>query len=653
VNMQSNIVEVIGFDLGHGETAVAKANMRENVEPKMLEIFGKKSQVTAIGRHPKTESIMIGEMATTLEGVENLDVCFKTSALNDPQARRSIRAFFQTCYKHLVHTHQVRGNGETYLAVGCPSAWKNMSYQDHTLLKEYQHLLSFDNTLPLKVIPESRAAFMQAREGGAVTINELKATVLVIDLGSSTTDITRVKGTSSITPYDFGIPLGASVIDYGILWHSLSSPLNSDRDELIKLFEKRADLKAKALLACREAKEKFFRHPPDMREDPDLKVIIPIDFQYVFTFRAVASRAVIRKILSKPLRELGNRSWEKQFSQLLEWTRQKLEKEGDAPSVILFTGGASRMDFIIRIARKIFPEKNIRITVDDEPAYAIAKGLAYVGRWDLRTTEFMDAVDRFCQEEIPAIVSEYETHLLDRLVTVLAENILNFALKQGIIDWMEQRVRALEDLDSHVETLVKQWIKSEQGMRAIFDACKVWFKPILREITGRTDQICRKYFLEAGSLHINPTLKFEDFKVGMKVGSLDFVESAGIIVGIIVSIAIASVLGGSGIALVYSGPVGWLVGLIVALPFGGFLAGRTEKFIRRADLPRAVRQTVVSKHAIENKIKDRGIRAELEDEIRTAVMNSRSDLDKMVENLTAELQRELHKKANDVRILIP
>jgi molecular chaperone DnaK (HSP70) len=47
------ILETIGFDLGHGETAVAKAIVESIEPPQMLEINNKKNQITALGWHPQ------------------------------------------------------------------------------------------------------------------------------------------------------------------------------------------------------------------------------------------------------------------------------------------------------------------------------------------------------------------------------------------------------------------------------------------------------------------------------------------------------------------------------------------------------------------------------------------------------------------------
>ncbi|NJL81134.1 MAG: hypothetical protein HC917_24335, partial [Richelia sp. SM2_1_7] len=63
---------IIGFDLGHGETALTwvRADNQET-SPQSFLINNRKSQITAIAHHPQ-RGIIIGEMACQLAD----DICF-------------------------------------------------------------------------------------------------------------------------------------------------------------------------------------------------------------------------------------------------------------------------------------------------------------------------------------------------------------------------------------------------------------------------------------------------------------------------------------------------------------------------------------------------------------------------------------------------
>jgi molecular chaperone DnaK (HSP70) len=76
------VLETIGFDLGHGETAVAKARVESIEPPEMLEINNKKVQITAIGWHPDL-GYLVGEQALIQAGVTQLKISFKEKPNND------------------------------------------------------------------------------------------------------------------------------------------------------------------------------------------------------------------------------------------------------------------------------------------------------------------------------------------------------------------------------------------------------------------------------------------------------------------------------------------------------------------------------------------------------------------------------------------
>ena len=79
MNKKSSLkeVEIIGFDLGHGETAVALAMLSATAEPQMLDLYGTRSILTAVAQHP-TRGVLIGDDAFLSRNVRSLHIAFKS-----------------------------------------------------------------------------------------------------------------------------------------------------------------------------------------------------------------------------------------------------------------------------------------------------------------------------------------------------------------------------------------------------------------------------------------------------------------------------------------------------------------------------------------------------------------------------------------------
>ena len=121
--MSTQVTEIVGFDLGHGETAVARAKVESIETPQMLEINNKKVQITAIGLHPDL-GILVGEQALISAGVSHLQIGFKQKPNPEANYRQTIRNFVGTYYHLLKESRQIEvGNNTSHFYIGCPSGW--------------------------------------------------------------------------------------------------------------------------------------------------------------------------------------------------------------------------------------------------------------------------------------------------------------------------------------------------------------------------------------------------------------------------------------------------------------------------------------------------------------------------------------------------
>jgi molecular chaperone DnaK (HSP70) len=242
--MSNSHVEIIGFDLGHGETALSKI-LGDNPQPKQLLLHKQSCQPTMIA-YSTEQGVLFGKPALN-QKVTDFQIAFKKRPTSEPNYQKVMIDYVNAIYQHLLQTDQLKKDDQNHFFIGCPSEWTNAD------IAGYQKLLKSSNLPEVSVTKESFAALMQSRGSDLLTGEEIKSNVLVIDVGSSTTDCTLIKAGIHEKDGDFGIDLGAGLIDKAILDYSLSQ--NEDREDIESVFQKFPYFRHSCEFKCRQAKE--------------------------------------------------------------------------------------------------------------------------------------------------------------------------------------------------------------------------------------------------------------------------------------------------------------------------------------------------------------------------------------------------------------
>lgn len=641
--MNTQSTEIIGFDLGHGETAVAKANVDSIETPEMLEINHKKIQVTAIGWHPELGTL-VGEQALIQAGVTQLQIGFKQKP-NNPHSRKTISDFLSTYYHILKANKQIETGGKTsHFYVGCPSGWQVNERE------EYRRLLKETGIELLSVIPESRAAFMQAKEAGKLDYNELKSAVLIVDIGSSTTDFTLVKSLSEV-PLDFGRnALGASLIDRAIFTQTLAE---HERQALLEqVFETYSHHKFRCELQCRKAKEDYFTNE-QLYSDPQsfARGFECINPQLYFIPQV--NRLSMEKILNQPLLELENKSWIQAFREAVSEAKQQLEDQGIVPKVLLMTGGASRMQFTRQICEEIFPEPETQVRLDPEPERCIALGLARVGRWELRAAAFNEEIDRLCDsQKLKALIEQQIPELIGLLTEPLSRGLLENAVKLSLKDWQSNKVRTLADLEDSIERRAREWLKSDRAQQLINTKCVTWFNNKLQpNLAAETDPICQKFQISKSSLRFEEGIDPAGVNPDLPISN-DILATT---VSFLINLVIASGTIGSIIALLLTGHLVVPIVLVYGAAFLGEGVRLNRENIEDAikknlDVPSWIRFLALGDRKIDSLCEQ--MSSELESSLKQKMTQQRDAFDELIEKVGKELKKALHAKAEEAIILI-
>lgn len=637
------VLETIGFDLGHGETAVAKARIESIEPPQMLEVNNKKVQITALGWHPEL-GYLVGEQALIQAGVTQLKIAFKQKPNNDSNYRKTIRSFLETYYHLLKESKQIEGGTQSQFFVGCPSGW---SISDR---EEYQTLLKEAGIPLLSVVPESRAAFMQAKEAGKLDYDKLRSAVLIVDIGSSTTDFTLVKSLHEI-PIDFGSnALGASLIDKAIFARTLAN--HEDKALLERVFEDYPHHQARCELACRKAKEDYFSneqlysHPQSFARGFE-----SINEQIYFIPQV--NNAIAQGILNQPLPELGGKSWMQCFRESVTEAKERLDQQGIAPKVVLMTGGASRMRFTREICEEIFPEPETQVRPDPEPERCIALGLARVGRWDLRASAFKEELNKlFDSKKLNEIIERHIPELIELLTKPLSESLIENAVKPSLKDWQKNKIRTLGDLESSMKSGAEQWLKSDRAQQIIKNKSVTWFNSKIQpDLAQETDPICRKFQIPSSSLRFEEGIDPGVVNADLSIGDAILADT----VAFIVNVVIGGGTIGSIIALILTGHLTWPIVLIYGVSVLAAGVELTRSKVQQAikekvDIPSWTRSSFLN----DSKIDDicQRIKPELEEVLRKQLTENREAFDELIAKVGQELKKALNTKAEEAVILI-
>ncbi|MEH1773415.1 Hsp70 family protein [Nostoc sp.] len=629
--MNQENITIIGFDLGHGEVSLAKINSISS-PPEVLLLHGKKSQPTAVACIGDKK--VFGEVAMR-RGTQDFEIAFKKRPTSDLKYKQNIQDLVSAIYLHLIDTYQVDESNCNHFFIGCPSGW---SESDR---KNYEDIFISLGIKTVTVVSESRAALMQAIQSDKFTRKELLGSILIIDIGSSTTDLTLVENMKD-KPIDFGDDIGASLIDKAILEYSIAH--SKDSEQLQNILEKHQHYKNKCEFLCRKAKEEYFCYEMNY-EEPEFYVCagLPEKLTKDLSFDPLLNKNIMDQLL-------GER-WINTFTDFLCEAKQELESNLIKPSAILLTGGASKMGFISKIVKEVFDYSSLKR--DSEPETCVAKGLAQWGKIYYKTEHFKKDCDLFLDTELEKIIEDEKSvlALIDDLSEFITNGILNQVTKLKIIDWRNQNIETLNELELQIEKSIKNWLTSSETNTQVIKVIMKWLdKNIITKLKAETDKICQTYGIPESELQLPKIDNFTEVKqleYDINIDLLNFTKQLlGLLYGIV-----NGILGGF-LAIIFFGTGG--LALTVAALFGISLIGENrEKAIQKINdlnIPKMFRQVVTDK-AIDQKI-SRQKNAVINDIKNSLITNKKETVDKITQLMKEQIKTIIKEKIDRARLLI-
>lgn len=626
-------VEFIGFDLGHGETALTRAFAQGHSEPEILEYRGTRSLITAVAKDGK--AIRIGAEALSLSDAR-IWAKFKSPDLDAPDVREPLTLFTKALIDGLTKDGSLRGPKDSRFLIGCPSGW------DAATREHYRNL--FVKAAGLKqarIVSESRAALMTALEQGYLSMEDARASVLIVDIGSSTTDFTYCR---DLEADDVGHNvLGSGLLDTEILTLNLArQPQRKAIDALLK-----AHPSYRPILEywCREAKEAFFTG-----EDKPVEMIrrLPVAGGESVLFEIRIDKTDANAILSKPLDALHDYSWSSAFDYALTETIEQLG--GRAPDTVLLTGGASRLPLVLPATKKAFPKA--RVIRGAEPEFAIARGLAWLGRFEFLHDSFKSEVGALMQPdgEVTERAAAAALSLGETLAPALVDGLTDECIKPAFRAWRSGTIASLDEVEAALTQSVADWLRSDTAQARLKPVIGRWFAGLQREIETITDPLCREHGLPAMVLSLDDSQHVSQHLEGLSLAapSIGHLETDTALLGTtLAAILISALLAHANLfAPLLMNPLGLIIGGAVA--GGSFLYGKRALAgrFRGAKVPVLARQVLTEKR-IDQAISKQ--RPDLIEAVRKAWDGHASE--RFSDDLTDMLGRALLDRADERAVL--
>ena len=571
-----------GFDLGDAESAVSRLGQDEQSKMEILEVGGAKSFITAYALLAEG-GLLIGEAACYRPDVIRRRLRFKSRFLTDPSCAADIRSFAAGVLGELYGSGNLVKGEDACFYVGCPAGW------DKNAREEYRSIFEKCAYPPLRIISESRAALVAACRSKHLQIGHdiLSKPVLVVDIGSSTTDFAYVCGGKEVEMKTAGeVSLGGGIMDEILLDEAVRS--SKDRGILEKIFAESEAWRNYCEFAGRRLKEKYFADTEYWKEHECREsVLVRCGKTARLTLRMDEEMA--ERLLKRGSSRLGGRSFREVFEASLAEVRENLS--GEQPELLFLTGGVSKLPQIRDWCRAAFPEAIVITSA--QPEFSVSQGLAYCGRIDAELREFREDIETLKNSKvIDAIVKDHIAELYRLAVDTMVEPILSHAAATVFDRWRDGLIERLSDTDEELQKEIAGYLESEEARQLLLAAISTWLKPVADELEEYTVPICIKHHVPYTVLSLKSYLSVSDVNIGLDAKNLFAVTEITLMIDSLISILVGLICGGGGMAMISSGPEGIVAGAAVSLLVLILGKKRMEKAFMDMNIPKPVRKLV-------------------------------------------------------------
>ncbi|MBQ9116961.1 MAG: hypothetical protein IJY04_08045 [Clostridia bacterium] len=657
-----------------------------------------KNIVAYFKRRPSDLLDIVGDVSSELEEIRDLtewsDNYFQRLGCGEEMLRfkNSVTTFTNAIFSDENYLRRLRSalgdSEEIEFCVGHPTDWSELDVELYKLILKGSVLGAEEfegKKASMRMEAESRAAFMYSRWNTAFSVFPSDKSILLIDVGSSTIDITVMKLSSQNHQYNTGNNyLGARSIDFMIRdWYLEKIKQQPVMWEMYQSMVNKNPTVSNALtLSCRRAKEQIYSFTK-RRSVIGFGLFPGIELTQDELERIIDETPVSR-ILKENLglsayeaEIIGNRSWKELFRDFLIGKKEEMEDQGIELGGIILTGGASRMSFVPQTVKEIFdgiPEENV--IYDMDPSRSISKGLALAGLSRDRAEVFDADVRHLIDEKLDKIIGDNIPTLGSEMGKVISD-ILTPKMKKHVLSWRDGEIDTLENMNKRIKEdcreeklagilfndrryiqVVESWLKNKVGMDIALELKEICDKYGVRNIKIDDLNIMNMPSIDIGDIPIDP-LEFMDTLSAVIAVIAGIVSATSVVSIMAVTVVVLSIISETlatslFLLLAGMGLPGWtVIAAIIGISVAKLVSGGVRKFkelfrerVMGWNLLKPLRKMVSIA-----KIDESFQKADLPGQIEKAFENEELKND-IVEKISENLREQIERRAEEIKYAI-
>ena len=584
-----------GFDLGDAESAVSRLTdnkedsagkpakpSRDQRIPEVLSVAGAKSFITAYAT-TASGKLLIGENACYSADAVKRKLRFKSRFLRDPASHADVKSFAAGVLAELISSGELVQGEDCIFYIGCPAGWQKNTRE------LYRQIFERCGYPPARIISESRAAMVSACQSKHLQVGYdiLSQPVLVVDIGSSTTDFAYICGGKEVEMQTAGeVILGGGIMDEVLLEEAINE--SSAPDKLRSFFAESEPWRNYCEFAARRLKEKYYADPEYWKDhDCTETVMIYYKGREKLTIRMDEEKA--ERLEKKGAKSLDGRSFYEVFHQSLLDVREHIS--GQQPELVFLTGGVSKLPAVRDWCLEVFPDSVI--IAGSEPEFSVTRGLAWSGRIDADMKAFRAELDELIRSTaVEDIVLRHIRLLYRAVVDALVKPIMNRAALPVFERWRNGDIPKLADTEQEMQKEIEAWLRTEEAREILGKTITKWLKPVAEQLEEHTVPICVRHNVPYTALSLKSYFTASDIDIKVNARDVFAVGEVTLMIDSLISVFVGLLCGGGGIALISSGPTGIVAGIVASLLVLLLGKNKMENALLKAKLPRAIRKLV-------------------------------------------------------------